>query len=391
MSLSKEALTERPGQQLSTEFHYSAERGEWWFRLTAPRMPENATFAQREAARRGRVASQTILYVSLFTMLPLPLAYSNIGFLVVLTLTLLINLFALVVLNRKGHLATAGWLVVTVMIAGFALSFLSMPQGVSLGLLPAFDLMVASELVVIAFFRPRSVFVVMAINILFTVLWLSFGKHTHDISQLLETSPYIIYYPSIGLNIFIAVLSYFWSSSATRAIADLDRSEEIVALERREIAQQEEQLALKRQLENGVQLILQTHVKAANGDFSARAPLTKENILWNIAYSLNNLLSRLERYGRLQTEMVKTQEATKLLVASVRAAKTGQQQFMPPPRTGTMIDELIVELTMSSPYPNQQPMTPSTPPRSSAYGNAESPYRERETFDTFGVRPPYHG
>lgn len=368
MSMSRGTLTELSGRRSSTDSYRSNERGEWWFRWTAPQVPENATFDQKEAARKGRVASQTILYVSLFTMLPLPLAYKNVGFLVVLTLTLAINAFALFVLNRRGYLIAAGWIVVTVMSLGYALTFLSMPQGVSTLLLPAFDLMVASELAVIAFFAPRSVFVVMFINILFTMIWLSAGKHTADITQILAISPYSIFYPSISLNIFVAVLSYFWSSSATKAIADLDRSEEIIALERREMAQQEEQLLLKLQLEDGIQTILQTHVKAANGDFSARAPLNKENILWQIAYSLNNLLSRLERHSKLQTEMMKTQEAIKLLVEAVRMAKTGNQPFIPPPRKGTIIDELIVELSFFNPPSSQQPLTP---PYSSNTGNLQ--------------------
>jgi hypothetical protein len=320
-------------------------RGEWWFRLTAPQEPANATFAQREVARRGRLASVTIVFISLFTLLPLPEAISNIGFLVVLLVTLAIDAFALFVLNRKGHLASAGWLIVTVLDLGFALSFLSMPQGVTLSILPAFDLMAVALMVVVAFFSPRSVFVVMTINSLFIVLWIIFGPHSAEIAQILKTNPYLLFYPSLGLEIFAAILLFLWVNSAVKAIADLDRSEEIVALERREIAQQEEQLILKQQLEDGVQQLLQTHVKAANGDFSARVPLSKENILWKVAYSLNNLLSRLERYGQLQTEMLRTQEAVKLLAENMRTAKANKRPLQLPQRTGTVVDELIVELT----------------------------------------------
>ncbi len=383
MSIPKERYTETPDWQPSTGLHNQTDRGEFWFRWTAPSVPANANFAQREAARRGRVASQTILYVSLFTMLPLPLAYNNIGFLVVLTITLLINAIALFWFNKRGHLAAAGWMVVTVMILGFALSFLSMPDGVSTSLLPAFDIMVASELVVIAFFPPRSVFLVMSINILFTVLWITLGKHTPDISRGLANSAYLILYPSIGLDIFIAVLSYFWSNSANRAIADLDRSEEIVSLERREIAQQEEQLTLKQQLEDGIQQILQTHVSAANGDFGARAPLNKENILWQIAYSLNNLLSRLERYGQLQVEMNRTQKATKLMVQAVRASKETNQPFIPPSRTGTIIDELIVELSVSAPHHQYSPGNRTYPYTSGGF----DPYNQDRDAPS---DPPWH-
>ncbi|HEY0754437.1 MAG TPA: hypothetical protein VGD98_10775 [Ktedonobacteraceae bacterium] len=324
-------------------FSRPATRSNWWFRLTAPQESDNATFAQREAVRRGQVASLTVVYISIYTLLPLPLAH-NLGFFVTQIVTFFINAFALIALNRRGHLIAAGWLVVTVLDAGFALAFLAIPGGVSLGLMPAFDLMAASLLAVVAFFPPRSVFIVMTINIIFIAGWITFGDHTAEIAHLLQTNPYTLFYPPIGLELFIAILIYFWVSSATRAITALDRSEEIVALERREIEQQETQLTLKRQLEDGIEQILQTHVKAANGDFAARAPLNRDNVLWRISYSLNNLLSRLQRYSQLQTEMERTQYAIKNLTEHVRSAKASNQPLPPLQRTGTMIDELIVEL-----------------------------------------------
>ncbi len=44
--------------------------GEWWFRFTAPHLPEKPTFAERELARRGRLASITVLFFSLFMLFP---------------------------------------------------------------------------------------------------------------------------------------------------------------------------------------------------------------------------------------------------------------------------------------------------------------------------------
>src|SRR5690349_22119005 len=41
--------------------------------------------------------------------------------------------------------------------------------------------------------------------------------------------------------------------------------------------------------------LFRSHVRAANGDYTARAPLGQDNLLWQIASSLNNLLSRLQR------------------------------------------------------------------------------------------------
>jgi hypothetical protein len=113
-------------------------------------------------------------------------------------------------------------------------------------------------------------------------------------------------------------------------------------------------LKLKGQLEDGIQKILQTHVRAANGDFSARAPLTKENILWQVGYSLNNLLARLQRNAELQIQMARTEEAVKMLAAYIRSAKESKQPLQPLQKTGTIIDELIVEFAAQNIRPPHQ-------------------------------------
>jgi methyl-accepting chemotaxis protein len=62
----------------------------------------------------------------------------------------------------------------------------------------------------------------------------------------------------------------------------------------------------KQELEDGIQQILETHIQAANGDFSTRAPLTQDHLLWQIAHSLNNLLARLQRLSQAEAELQKT-------------------------------------------------------------------------------------
>jgi hypothetical protein len=59
----------------------------------------------------------------------------------------------------------------------------------------------------------------------------------------------------------------------------------------------------KQELEGGIQLILETHVQVANGDFATRAPLTQDHLLWQVAYSLNNLLARLQRLSQAEAEL----------------------------------------------------------------------------------------
>jgi len=334
---------------MSQRFSKKGATGEWWFRITAPQEPPNPTFAQREATRRGRLASLTIAFISLFAVLPLiqGIVEHNPGLLISMVVTLLLNAVALFVLNRRGHLLAAGWVIIVVFDLGFALSLLAAPGGTSFANIRGFDVMAVAVLIVVAFFPPRSVFIIAPINTVFLLLWIFFGPHDQQVAEALHQDAYGLLFPPMALEIYIAVMAFLWVSSAVKAIANLDRTEEIVALERREIARQEEQLALKQQLEAGVEQLLQTHVRAANGDFSARVPLNKDNVLWKVAYSLNNLLSRLERYNQLQAETRRTQEALHALAEQIRQAKeTGRPvQFQ---RTGTPVDEIMVALYSSN-------------------------------------------
>src|SRR5579859_4674754 len=334
---------------MSQNLSKRGEFGEWWFRLTSPQEPPNPTFAQREATRRGRLASLTITFISLFAVLPLiqGIVGHSVGLLISMVVTLLLNSLALFVLNRRGNLIAAGILIIIVFDLGFALSLITSPGGTSYSNIRGFDVMAVAVLIVVAFFPPRSVFIIAPINVGFILLWTFFGPHNQQIADALSQGAYSLLFPPMALEVYVAVMTFLWVSSAVRAIANLDRTEEIVALERREIARQEEELTLKQQLESGVEQLLQTHVRAANGDFSARVPLNKENVLWKVAYSLNNLLSRLERYNQLQAETRRTQEALHALAEQIRQAKeTGRPvQFQ---RTGTPVDEIMVALYSSN-------------------------------------------
>jgi len=138
--------------------------------------------------------------------------------------------------------------------------------------------------------------------------------------------------------------------------------QEIITLQQA-IAQQ------KQELESGIQLILETHVQVANGDFATRAPLTQDHLLWQVAYSLNNLLARLQRLSQAEAELQRTKveyrrqmgsnqtEAqqikvelqqiyaeTQHLVEALREAKVREHPIWLPP-SHTVLDPLCRELT----------------------------------------------
>ncbi len=102
----------------------------------------------------------------------------------------------------------------------------------------------------------------------------------------------------LGITLIVLVVegSFVFRPTAQKleqTIAD------IVALQRA-IAQQ------KQELESGIEQILQTHVQVSNGNFNTRAPLTQDHLLWQIAYSLNNLLARLQSLSHAEAELRRT-------------------------------------------------------------------------------------
>jgi hypothetical protein len=134
------------------------------------------------------------------------------------------------------------------------------------------------------------------------------------------------------------------------------------------VALQEAITRQKQELESGIQLILETHVQVANGDFATRAPLAQDHLLWQVAYSLNNLLARLQRLSQAEAELQQTTvefrrqmgssqtEAqqikvelqqiyaeTQTLVESLRQAKSQEHPIWVPP-SHTLLDPLCREL-----------------------------------------------
>ncbi len=110
-------------------------------------------------------------------------------------------------------------------------------------------------------------------------------------------------------------------------------------------------------------------MEVANGNFNTRAPLTKDHVLWQISYSLNNLLSRLQRLNQAETdfqrvrveashvvgslqsqanqlkhELQQVQAETALLVDVLRTARIKSQPIWAP-TSRTVLEPLCRELT----------------------------------------------
>jgi hypothetical protein len=129
-------------------------------------------------------------------------------------------------------------------------------------------------------------------------------------------------------------------------------------------------LEQKRQLEYGIDQILQTHVRVANGDFGARAPLTQDNVLFQIGSSLNNLLNRLGRAAQSEYVMKRTVDEIHRLRDSLQAARSGRKPLWPAP-SGTPVDMLLDVIAGPARGPAIQP--PGSPGMQGIQGNGAPP------------------
>jgi len=319
-----------------------------WYRLTSPPEPaKTAPFQEKELFRRGRTGSQISIVLFFLIFTSIPAAFGSDGkpnplLIGILVVNLLILCLALL-LNRMGQVNLAGVLVVLSVISGPTTYIVTIPGGINTIALPTFSLLVLSLMCAVSFLPPAWIFVVAAINVAFTLFALTSLHSTGELQHLLQTAFPTVATPILLSQIIVSTVAYIWVSGARLAILRADRAEEVAALERRELERQQVEVEQKQQLDTGIQQLIQTHMQVANGNFTARAPLMKDNILWQVAYSLNNLLARLQSYQQITVQQKKNQEALNYLIQAVQHAKSAGEPLQVQ-RTGTPIDALIIEL-----------------------------------------------
>jgi hypothetical protein len=208
-----------------------------------------------------------------------------------------------------------------------------------------FDLMILTELMAVSLLPPKSVFLATLCNCLFTWAAISFLPRAADLTIATPSAYYGALASPLVLQIIVALVTYLWVQGARQAI---ERAEQVAALERALAERDRAAVEQKQQLEHGIQQILQTHVQAANGNFDARAPLAQDNVLWQVAHSLNNLLVRLQRATQSENDFQQTRIEVVRLTEAVRYAKRSRRPLQQIPRSGTILDPLAQELTGTS-------------------------------------------
>jgi hypothetical protein len=314
-----------------------------WLRLTSWGWDQPLrSIADRERARRSRLASWIILglIVGGLILVPEGLADPRSG---IAALVFEASLVLAALLNRTGLVGYAGGLIVLLLSAAVMSVLLLQPTGLTLDAIPSYDLLAVGVVVAASVLRRGMAFIVAGFNISLICLDYFLQQHFTDLTNDINAigSPtaaaFFLLGRPIALEVILALVAYLWVRGADEAIRRADRAEEIAALEHM-IAEQ------KRQLDIGVQQILQTHIRAANGDFGARAPLGQDNSLWQISSSLNNLLARLQRAGNAEYRLQRTEEELQRLAAALQDAQSGRRPIWPAP-SGTSVDPIIDIIT----------------------------------------------
>src|SRR5579883_2288919 len=243
----------------------------WWYHFTAPPpVAANASLQEREIARRGRLTSATLLVVILLVLAAEPIAFlgKQQSLIIILLIPVVFYIFALI-FNRRGQITTAGILTIIGMEVGIVLATLGQAAqgGLTTFNLPQYDLLVQAEFVAVTLLPPASVFFMVFLHSAFIFGTVLFMKHSPDFAVVLTSAAneYGVFLRPLTLQIIVAVVTYLWVTSAYQALRRADRAEVIAELEHREAERQQQEVALKQQLDEGIQQILNTHIQVANG------------------------------------------------------------------------------------------------------------------------------
>lgn len=277
----------------------------WWYKLTAPPdPPPGATFAQRDNARRGRIASAIMLFLASILVFVFPIGVltpnHTIAFVAVTVWTVIL---ICIPLNRRGYVILVGVLIGLSVNIGQYFSILTAPHGLSISDKDILYLLVFAEILIGAILPVDWILLPAGINILFSIWQLTFAPHNPTTATLLSATYSINMFRVLQLHILVTGVIWILGRYARQAIIRADQAEEVARLHH-EMALQAQTAEEQRQaLEEGKVELIAVLQRVANGDWNARASLPGNNGLWALAGTINNLLTRLQRLRMQEREM----------------------------------------------------------------------------------------
>lgn len=324
----------------------------WWYRLTAPKeVPDTASLAEREHSRRGRLISAVMFFALIMFIL---------GFLIgifgpnhFIALAVLFPIFMILiasVFNRNGKTSIAGFIIplgLNLTLIAVTLSSPLTPSSIQL-----YDLLVFVEVFAVSLLPPNGWILLgfVLFNLIFIQADITLQPHTTLFATMITTDNVTVRLRPIVIHVVLTSVIWLWVRSANNALLRADRAEVIANLEH-VVAEQERAVAQQKvQLDRGIQDIVDTHMRVANGDLSSRVPLSSGSVLWAVAGPLNNLLARFQRMNQeaaearqVMQEFQRVRDALAQAIYRIKMARIGRQ-FEPFTRTGTIVDPLLENL-----------------------------------------------
>lgn len=346
----------------------SRHRSNWWLRLTAPPGAEQydlaVTHQEREHLRHSQLTSWTAPLVFFAPLLLLQQALTGDRGTIIAMLVLMASAVVAVLLNRASQQVLAALLLVFAMDMVIEGALLTAPGGLSTGWILSFDLFVI-PLITAGVLLGRGFlwgFMVFHVGCILGDFWLL--PHAPDLVALIHVwhGPTIAFARPLIVQIGVGMLSFIEVRSTDQAIGRADRAQVIIALQET-IAREKQRLEQEhRQLEAGVQEIVEILAQAANGQFTRRSTLPKESALWQIGASLNLLFARLQH-------MKHTEEMVQQIEQEIYQWREALHNGIMPLPSGGLLDPLLRDqrVTMGLDAPFTAPFSWEQPAMDTAH------------------------
>lgn len=344
----------------------------WWYRIGAPpNVSNDAPLKERERVRIGKITSLA-LFIELIEMgiaggsiaedpnKVLPFGYLGI----------VIALFIALLFNRRGNTTVAGIISVVMIEFAMVLTILGIPnQTLDAFNLPLLELFIQPLLIAASLFPVWMVFPLAIYHIVCICLTLTFLPKTSELITHIQHTPYTAYGIPITLQVVTALISFIWVRSAYNELHRAETAQEVNRLTREIADHLMVSAERQKELERNIEVIRIALASVSGGNYLQRIPLTEQDMLWQVALSLNNLLSRTHNFQEQALRFAQVNEFLARLANELRLYRTGQKNIqIPQLSTGTALDLLAVELNAwivpSSSFVAQQTF-PASPRRQS--------------------------
>lgn len=341
----------------------------WWYNIGAPPdVSADAPLKMREQARIGKLISLALFIeiiemgIAGFSTTEDPnktLAFAYLGIVATLLLAL--------VLNRFRKTGIAGVLVVGMIEVGMIITIFGIPhQQLDSFNLPLFELFIQPLLIAASIFPIWLVFPLALYHIAFTCLAITFMAKTPDLIEHIRLTPYTAYGIPITLQVITTLVSFVWVSSMRGEMRRAETAEEITRLTQELADHLAAAASRQEELERNIEVIRHTLATVAGGDYQQQVALTRQDILWPIALSLNTLLNRTHSFREQGMRFEMLNKYLYELAHELHLYRTGQRSLqLAQSNTGTALDLLVAELRAWSGMPTTPPLfqaSPSSPP-----------------------------